>query len=281
MPNDPIEQGPRPAGSGLPARSGRSALAPVALAVDPSSVTPEGVRSTPLPTSVDAAAARIDPSTAARLLRDWGFLVQRNAPDRNSPAYLLVALRERPTLRHFDPEVVRFWEMRSGRGSQVTLDRRLALPFSRPFAWGRIDIEDRLGVTNEYLTFGGRLLGARVDGASVLVFESPVPILRRGGHSQGWDRGADQLAAFFARLKVAVDYVPGFERELGAASPETCYVAFITDALGRYQHSEALRSSEPELWRMVRGACSRLRTTQPDSLVIASELLERAAAIPA
>lgn len=244
-------------------------------------MTTEGARPTSFPASVNGAAARIDPATAAGLLRDWGFLVQRNAPDRSGPAYLLVALRERPTLRHFDPEVVRFWETRSGRGSRVTLDRRLALPFSRPFAWGRIDIEDRLGVTNEYLTFGGRLLGARVDDASVLVFESPVPILRRGGHSQGWDRGADQLAAFFARLKVAVDYVPGFEQGLGAAAPETCYVAFVVDAVGRYRRSEALRSSEPELWRMIRSACSRLRAAQPEVVAAAGDLLGRAAVIPA
>jgi len=243
-------------------------------------VTVDGARFTPHSVAV-GAAERIDPTTAAGLLRDWGFLVQRNSPDRNGPAYLLVALRERPTLRHFDPEVVRFWETRSGRGSRVTLDRRLALPFSRPFAWGRIDIEDRLGVTNEYLTFGGRLLGARVDDASVLVFESPVPILRRGGHSQGWDRGADQLAAFFARLKVAVDYVPGFEQALGAATPETRYAAFIVDAVGRYLRSEALRASEPDLWRMIRSACARLRATGPQTVVEASALLERAAAIPA
>ncbi|HET7726730.1 MAG TPA: hypothetical protein VFK54_05320 [Candidatus Limnocylindrales bacterium] len=242
-------------------------------------MTSEGARCSPLPASVETAA-RIDPATAAGLLRDWGFLVRRNLPERNGPAYLLVALRERPTLRHFDPEVVRFWETRGGRGCRVALDRRLALPFSRPFAWGRIEIEDRLGVTNEYLTFGGRLLGARVDDASVLVFESPVPILRRGGHSQAWDRGADQLAAFFARLKVAVDYVPGFEQELGSASPETCYVAFVVDAVDRYRRSEALRSSEPELWRTIRSACSRLRTTCPETMGAASALLQHAAAIP-
>lgn len=262
------------------ARSGRSALATTAPAPDPCRVTSEGVRQTRLQAPVAVVEGHIDPVAAAGLLHDWGFLVQRNRRDQNGPAFLLVALRERPTLRHFDPEIVRFWETRGGRGCRVTLDRRLALPFSRPFAWGRIEIEDRLGVTNEYLTFGGRLLGARVDDASVLVFESPVPILRRGGHSQGWDRGADQLAAFFARLKVAVDYVPGFEQELGAASPETVYAAFIVDAVGRYRRSEALRASEPELWRMIRSACVRLRAARPDDLARATALLERAASVP-
>ena len=46
------------------------------------------------------------PVEAAQRLADWGFLAEPDLPDRPGPAYLLVALRDRPTLRHYDPEVV-------------------------------------------------------------------------------------------------------------------------------------------------------------------------------
>lgn len=226
------------------------------------------------------ANTRLDPLAAAGLLSDWGFLVRTDLPDGPTPSYLLVALREQPTLRHFDPEAVRYWETRGGRGRRVTLTRRIGLPVSRQFAWGQIEIEDRLGVTNEYLTFGGRLFGAAVEDATVLVFESAVPILRRGGHSQGWDRGADLLAAFFARLKVAVDYVPGFEEQLGSASPEARYVAFLRNCVSRYEGSERLRTTEPELWQLVRSECRSARATHPGVVAVAEALLERAVAIP-
>ena len=79
------------------------------------------------------------------------------------------------------------------------------------FSWGTITIIDRLSVSNEYVVFGGRLTSSRVNGMTVVTFVSPVPILRRGGHSQGWDEAAVDLAAFFGRVMIAVDYVPGFE----------------------------------------------------------------------
>ena len=60
---------------------------------------------------------------------------------------------------------------------------------------------------------------ATVDDAIVVAFTSPAPLLRRGGHSQGWDAGADLVGAFFARLMVAVDYRPGFEAAIADASP--------------------------------------------------------------
>lgn len=55
-------------------------------------------------TVVRPAAADLDPVTAAPLLADLGFLSSSDLPDRPGPAYLLVALRDAPTLRHYDPE---------------------------------------------------------------------------------------------------------------------------------------------------------------------------------
>ncbi|MBE3075305.1 MAG: hypothetical protein IMZ75_10220, partial [Actinobacteria bacterium] len=152
------------------------------------------------------AAARLsfdggpDPVAAGRLLADWGFLANPDLPDHPGPGYLVVALRPEPTLRHYDPEAVEYWESRSGRGVRATLTLETAMPLEHEFSWGQIQVVDRLNVSNEWLTFGGHLSAALVDGMIAATFVSPAPLLRRGGHSQGWDVDADNLGAFFARL---------------------------------------------------------------------------------
>ena len=125
---------------------------------------------------------RVDPASAAPLVKDLGFVASSDLPDRPGAAYLLVALRDTPTLHHYDPESVEYWVSEGGRGVRRTLTRKTRLPLETDFSWGLIRIVDRLHVTNEYLTFGGRLSADVVDGVVVAVFTSPAPLLRRGGH---------------------------------------------------------------------------------------------------
>jgi hypothetical protein len=205
----------------------------------------------------------LDPSVAAVRLADLGFLAEPDLPDRPGPAYLLVALRARPTLRHYDPETVEYWITSGGRGARASLTYDSRMPFEADFSWGLIRIVDRLSVSNEYLTFGGHLSADSIGGASVLVFTSSAPLLRRGGHSQGWDQGAEDLGAFFARLMVAVDYAPGFETAVARADPVTRYAAFIDDLAERYRHSQPLRTTHAELWRLLQGEEGRLRRQEP------------------
>ena len=200
----------------------------------------------------------MDITQAARLIADWGFLAEPDLPDRPGPAYLLVALRDRPTLTHYDPELVEYWVSSGGKGVRRSLDRHTPVPIEQEFSWGLIRITDRLDVSNEYVTFGGHLSAAEVDGMTVAVFTSPVPLLRRGGHSQGWDEGAESFAAFFGRLIIAVDYTPGFEALAAAVDPVTRYAAFITDLVGRYRQAPHLREQHPDLWMMLQSEARRL-----------------------
>ena len=160
----------------------------------------------------------------------WGFVAYPDLPDGPGPAFLLVALRPAPTLQHYDPEAIDYWVADDGRGSRRTLTHDTAMPRSEDFSWGMIRLVDRLGVSNEYLTFGGHLDAALIDDVVVAAFASPAPLLRRGGHSQGWDDGADAIGGFFARMMVAVDFKPGFERTFAAADPLTRYAAFVRDS---------------------------------------------------
>jgi hypothetical protein len=204
---------------------------------------------------------------AARRLAEFGFLVRSDLPDRDGPAVLMVALRERPALTHYDPEDVSYWVSEGGVGRREHLSRATTLPIEgRAFAWGEIRIVDRLHVSNEYLTFGGRLAAAMVDDTVIAVFESPVPLLRRGGHSQGWDEAAENVGAFFGRMKIAVDYVPGFEARLASTRPEACYGAFVADLAERHRSEPLLRETQPQLWSLVASEEHRLARDLPEDL---------------
>jgi hypothetical protein len=191
-------------------------------------------------------------AATARLLADLGFsLVNSDHPGAPGGANLLVALRDRPTLRHFDPELIRVWVTSGGRGRQLEVDRRRARPFERAVTWGHVHVIDRLDVENRFLTFGGRLRAADVDeGTMVVALQSPGPIVRWGGHSQGDDPLAGEVGAFFGRLMIPVDFEPGAEGRLGSTEPSVLYAAFVRHHHDRLGRAPDLRETAPafEVW---------------------------------
>ena len=219
---------------------------------------------------------RLEPITAATRIERWGFLAHPDLPDGPGPAFLLVALRPTPTLQHFDPEAVDYWVTDQGRGERRTLTHEDPTPRSEDFAWGLIRLIDRLGISNEYLTFGGHLDAASFDDVVVAVLTSPAPILRRGGHSQGMDLGADAVGAFFGRLMIAIDFKPGFEAAFAEADPLIRYAAFIRDGLGRRRPRRGVRPIDDELGRLLRHEDTRLRTADPARWEAAGALLAAA-----
>jgi hypothetical protein len=199
---------------------------------------------------------------AAALLHDWGFLAHADLPNQPGDAYLLVALRDHPTFAHFDPEQVELWVNRGPagheRGTRQTIWRTTKLPLSIPFSWGTIRIIDRLGVSNEYVTFGGELEAVEQPGMTLCVFRSPAPLLRRGGHSQESDPASFDFAAFFGRVLLAIDYVPGFEALAATTSPLGRYSACVAHFGERYRRSPDLRAARPEIWNLIRSEEARL-----------------------
>ncbi|HET9085539.1 MAG TPA: hypothetical protein VFN41_14160, partial [Candidatus Limnocylindrales bacterium] len=104
-------------------------------------------------------------------------------------------------------------------------------------------------------------------------FTSSAPILRRGGHSQGWDDGADAVGAFFGRLLLTVDYVPGFEQRLGAATPLSRYAVFIADADTRDRDLPVTSLDARPFAATVRTEARRLRRDHPGDWECGLELL--------
>jgi hypothetical protein len=112
------------------------------------------------------------------------------------------------------------------------------------FSWGDIALTDRLGVRNEFFSFGGALKAQMTPDATVLVgFSSQAPILRCSGHSQGTDPLAAEVGVFVARLKVPIDFVPGAEALIANAAPPTLYCAFIQFVRERLARARGLRDA--------------------------------------
>jgi len=169
--------------------------------------------------------------------------------------------------------VVEFWSTQGGRGTHESISRKTRTPCTEGVSWGEIRIVDRLGVANRYVCFGGRCDADRIGDAVIVAVTSSAPILRRGGHSQGWDDGADAVGAFFGRLLVTVDYVPGFEQRLAAATPLSRYAAFIADADTRDRDLPMTALDARPFAATVRTEARRVRRDHPDDWEVGLELL--------
>lgn len=223
----------------------------------------------------------IDPVSAAPRLARLGFLASGGRSQRGGISYLLVALRPVPTLRHFDPKRIEYWVTEADCGAQRTLDLGTRLPLVSDVSWGLIRVSDRLGRSNEYLGFGGELRAELVEGVAVAVFTSAAPLLCGGGRSQGWDQAASSVGAFFGRLLLAIDYVPGLEAQVATAAPVARYAAFVADETGRYRASAGLRAEEPDLWHLLEAEERRLRDRHPLEWAVGASLAGDLGEIPA
>ena len=218
-------------------------------------------------TIVSPHNTQLDPVSAASALKDFGFLASPDPPVGPGPGLPPGGDPGGPHASALRSRAVEYWVTEAGRGVLRTLTGQTRLPIETDFSWGLIRIVDRLEVTNSYLAFGGRLSADVRDGVVVAVFTSPAPLLRRGGHSQGWDEGADSVGAFFSRFLLAVDYGPGFEGRVARADPLARYAAFLVDGLVRYRASAALRDEQPELWRLLQAEERRLRASHSNEWV--------------
>jgi hypothetical protein len=226
-------------------------------------------------TAGDVTAVTGAPAEPEEALRHLGFILRSALPDRGAGAQLLVAIRERPTGAHFDPEVIRYWRTGDdGRGhpAELTLDSRF--PVAGDFAWGKLELMDRFGMQNEFVSVGGILRAERTAEGSVAVLASPAPILRMGGHSQGIDRVALELAAFFGRMMVPIDFQPGSEQRVSRATPLARYAAFIAYEAERYRTHGVLREEHQAQATIICEEASRLRRDAAPAWTAGQQLLE-------
>jgi hypothetical protein len=220
---------------------------------------------------------------AEKLLAGLGFCLSEADPAHGvDVGHLLIAIRPQPTLAHFDPERIEYWATESGRGRQRVLDRETRPAPASVFAWGQIAIVDRLGVRNEFLSFGGSLrVESTADGTIYANFSSHAPILRWSGHSQAGDPMAGEVGAFLARLKVPIDFVPGTEALIAQAAPSTLYCAFVQYIRDRLTQAKTLREANRWLAEWCLRETQRLQAAVPDHWKGATELRRQLSAAEA
>ena len=211
---------------------------------------------------------------AAGLLAGMGFrVVQGDRPGLPGGANLLVALRDAPELSHVDPEHVAYWAAIAGRGQLAEIDRRTPVPSDVEVEWGNVHVVDRFGEENRFMTLGGRLRAAAIDDRlTVVSLHSPAPIVRWSGHSQGVDALAGEVGAWFARIMVPVDFVPGAEARLAATPPLVLYAAFLDDTHRRLAHLVPLGGAEASLTGRIAAEAARVRAEEPAAWAAALEL---------
>lgn len=135
---------------------------------------------------------------------------------------------------------------------------------------------DRLGIENAFATLGGTVsLEAAAIDLVVAVFASPGPILRLGGHSQDVDQAAVELGAFFGRIMVPIDFEPGFEEAISAATPLERYAAFVAFESARYARHGLLRDDRPAIASAMAAEAGRLANEDPASWEAGAALLAR------
>jgi hypothetical protein len=221
--------------------------------------------------SIGPADGPLTPADAASVMRDLGFLVVAGTPGRDSTAYLLVAVRPRPTLEHYDPVAITYWAHLGLHDGPATLDGSSGVHDER-FSWGALRVTDRLGVANEFLSFGGSLRAARVDDALVAVFATPGPMVRRGGHSQGWDPGSAHLAAYHARLRACLGRDPRLEAWVSDMGPRARYSAYLASALSGFAETPAVSLDRHADLGHLRAEADRLHREHPDDWITGERL---------
>lgn len=216
----------------------------------------------------------ITPAEGRGFVADLGFeLVHGDRPDRPAGANLIVALRETPSGHHFDPEIVTYWATEHGQGTRRELERSSTLADSG-LAWGTIVLRDRLGVVNTFLTFGGIVrIGDPDRSTRIAIFGSPAPIERWGGHSQESGVHADEVGAFFGRLRAAVGADAALEARVAATPPLTLYAALICDVRGRIEAHPTLGDARPGLVGWNREELASLASSAPTALDAGRDLL--------
>ena len=229
-----------------------------------------------------AAAAYAGAMTApwaietGEVLAHLGFsLLDGDRPEAPGGCHLMVAFRATPTERHFDPEEVACWVAASGRGVAFRFARKDAA-LDRTLLWGHVHVVDRFEIENRFLTFGGRLRTTALDATTTVAdLTSPGPIVRWGGHSQGSDPLAAEVGAFFGRLIVPVEEVPGAEARLSETPALVLYATFLRSIAARLAHTPDVTPGGPTdplgSWRIAE--TSRLRAHEPDAWAAAGELL--------
>src|SRR5687768_17379490 len=201
---------------------------------------------------------------APELLSDIGYLLIHGSPFQRGPAYLLVAIRPRPTRAHFDPERIEYWSAGSEAAEPATLEWPIAPP-PPAYSWGTIKVIDRVAAVNRFVSFGGSLSAARDGALSAALFRSDAPILAVSGRGAAGDPLAASVLGFFARLAAACGADAALARHVSALDPLALYAAYLVRTLDLCSSGAGAPTAPPRLQTVLRSELALLGRDCPPS----------------
>jgi hypothetical protein len=225
-------------------------------------------------TSREARPAGLEITRAPELLSDIGYLLVHGSPFERGPAYLLVAIRPRPTRTHFDPERIEYWSAGSGPAQQTELGWPIVVP-PPAYSWGTIKVIDRVAAVNRFVSFGGSLSVVHDGALGAALFRSDAPILAVSGRGEAGDPLAASVLGFFARLAAACGADCALARDVSAMDPLVIYGAYLVRALALYSGQHTAPTAPPRLQTVLRSELSRLGHDWGSSAAAGDALVRR------
>jgi hypothetical protein len=218
------------------------------------------------------------------LMENWGYyLLPKSHPD--SPGYtgLLVAIRKKPTEKHFDPQTMRLrlrGEYNQAKWTTLGLHSPVELPIkaSMHVCPGEVILRDRIDKRADFFTFGGSLEAVSVPGEAVYSLRSPAPVLQLTDDLESVpDQLASETEALIGELQVrwGADE-EGFARRLAQVDPLQFYLATLQAILARYERDHhVLEETFHEFYLALRNEKRRLveRRQWPAALPTLEEIL--------
>jgi hypothetical protein len=185
------------------------------------------------------------------LVQDWGYtLLDPPHPDSPGCGGLVVAIRQKPTGKHFDPQVLHLHlRDRKGEAEGMALSWILPQPASDHVCPGRVLLTDRADKRVQFFTFGGSLEMTMRPDEVVYALRSPAAFLELLGQE---DSIPDQLAFETESLlsRAMVQWRQDerrFNRRLAEVDPLRFYTAVLHSLLLRHKQVDAMETVYPEL----------------------------------
>lgn len=218
------------------------------------------------------------------LMENWGYyLLPKSHPD--SPGYtgLLVAIRKKPTEKHFDPQSMRLrLRDKYDQAKWTTLwlysPQELPIKASIHVCPGEVMLRDRTDKRANFFAFGGSLEAVSVPGETVYSLRSPAPILQLTDDPESVpDQLASETEALISELQVGWGSdEAGFARRLAQVEPFQFYLTTLQAILARYERDHhVLQETFHKFYLALRNEKRRLvdRGQWPATLPILGELL--------
>ena len=179
-----------------------------------------------------------------KLMKGWGYYLLPQS-HRDSPGYtgVLVAIREQPTGKHFDPMML-YLPLRDVTGVAKWMKFGWSSPpaDSSHVCPGRVILGDRFDKRIEFFTFGGSLEVTSGPGEMVCSLCSPAPVLELIAQQETIpDQLACETESLMGKVKArwGLDDI-GFNRRLAEVDPLQFYLASLQSILLQYERVPTL-----------------------------------------